>query len=177
MPHEREFILTVMRRLLTNTFIVFAVASMLLNGIPLNFPGKVRVLRMARPIVVAAGFWQTWQMFAPLPDRRDPTFAAQVTFRGGSQSIFFLPRVGTMSPFQRIVHERYRKYEDDWLRNSPLLQADAARFIARAAAGPGRIPEDVRLIETDVVTDLPGHGCHLERGMLLDYHVRPQDIE
>ena len=177
MPHEWEFILPVMRRRLTNAFIVFAVASMALNGIPLNFPGKSHVLRVARPVIVAAGFWQTWPMFAPLPGRRDSTFGLQVTFRGGGQSMFFLPSVAAMSPLQRVIHERYRKYEHDWLRKSPLLQADAARFIARAAAQPGRIPAEVRLIEVDVVTDPPGHGRHIERGVLLDYSVRPEDLE
>jgi hypothetical protein len=165
-----------MKRLLTNAMIVGVAASMLISGIPVEFPQKARLLDAVQPVIVAAGLWQNWQMFSPLPNRRDVGFEAKVRFADGTSASWWLPRIERMSPFERAVHERYRKYELNALGDSPALRADAARFVAHAAAGR-RTPVAVSIVEWARVTDPPAlRTKHLERGVLLDYDVTPDDV-
>jgi hypothetical protein len=166
-----------MKRLLTNAIIVCFAAMMFLSGIPIDFPRKANVLDVVKPAIIAAGLWQQWQMFSPLPARRDTAFEARVRFSDGTTTTWWLPRVERMSPLERAVHERYRKYEHNALGDSPALQADAARFVARAAAGAGRRPAAVTIVEWGRVTDPPKvRAKHLERGVILDYTVTAEDL-
>jgi hypothetical protein len=168
-----------MKRLLTNAMIVFVVSAIIIDGIPFNFPGKEPLLRELRPAMIAAGLWQSWKMFAPLPPRRDCDFAAQVLFADGTSSVFWLPRIETMTPAERYVRERYRKFELNSVNSVQALQEDAVRFIARASAATGRRPVTVRLVELDRLTPPPNHGRTkiASREVLLDYRVRPEDLQ
>lgn len=168
-----------MKRLLTNVMIVLVVSSIIIDGIPINFPGKEPLLRELRPAMIAAGLWQSWKMFAPLPPRRDCDFAAQVFFADGTSSVFWLPRIETMTPAERYVRERYRKFELNSVNSVQALQEDAVRFIARASAASGRRPVTVRLVELDRLTPPPNHGRikTASREVLLDYRVKPEDLQ
>jgi hypothetical protein len=168
-----------MKRLLTNAMIVLVVSSIIIDGVPINFPGKEPLLRELRPAMIAAGLWQSWKMFAPLPPRRDCDFAAEVLFADGTSSVFWLPRIETMTPAERYVRERYRKFELNSVNSVQALQEDAVRFIARASAASGRKPVTVRLVEFDRLTPPPNHGRTriASREILLDYRVRPEDLQ
>src|SRR6266702_465005 len=144
-----------MKRLLTNAMIVFVVSSIIIDGVPFYFPGKEPLLRKLRPVMIAAGLWQSWRMFAPLPPRQDCDFAVNVLFADGTASTFWLPRIETMTPAERTVRERFRKFELNSVNSVRPLQEDAVRFIARASAASGRRPVTARLVELNRLTPPP----------------------
>ena len=113
-----------------------------------------------RQYVLATGFWQYWDMFAPNPSSTDLYGTAEIEFRGGATLDYTFPRMAEMSLSQRYVNERYRKfYERAQLKEFDYLWPDFARRVAeKNAFDPSNPPMRVRLIRNWLHVAPPGEA-------------------
>ena len=84
--------------------------------------------------VMSTGVWQSWDMFAPNPARRDTYLDAEVTFADGTKKIVAYPRMYDLSIPEKYVKERYRKYVERLWKNDYAYKWDQfALYMAQLA--------------------------------------------
>jgi len=168
-----------LRKVFINALLSAVIICIVLTGIPFPFPGKAFFLGHVKPIMVPAGLWQNWKLFAPLPPNRDVHIGIRVENSDRNVDFFWLPQIETMSSTERYKEERFRKYQQDYLRFERLHLIDAARFLLRMNPQPNRTPVIAQVIELDLLTPSPGSIQTLkreERRILLEYRVHPDDL-
>jgi hypothetical protein len=142
------------------------------------------------------GQWQHWNMFAPNPMTFNRYLAGRVTFRAGDWKEVTLPRVEQLDYARAHLEARYREYQ--YGMTGPLApMEDLARFVARSLNDPANPAVRVHLYSCRLeipahdrpalgAPDAPRHVDYstllrdpalYERRLLLDYPVRPEDLQ
>ncbi len=109
-----------------------------------DYPG----IRWLTLYLRSTGLWQDWGMFSPDPLRLNLHVEAQVRYQDGQTLTYSLPRLHLLPPFERVLMERYRKWEVDWLRmdENRHIRGDAVRFIlTQIPMTPENPVESIRL--------------------------------
>jgi hypothetical protein len=110
-----------------------------------GYPGK----QFLEFYLQSTGLWQDWGMFSPEPLRLNLHVEAKIRYQNGGEVTYALPRLHRLPRLERILMERYRKWEVDWLRldESRYLWSDGTRFILKQLpVDPGNPLESIRLI-------------------------------
>jgi hypothetical protein len=132
------------------------VALFLLVGIAWNLPAseiKNRLVPVLKPIAIAAGADQVWQMYAPNPIRRLEVVEVHVTMADGSDRVWTLQRGDlVIGPF---TWYRWQKLKEQLVREPPI-RAEFARWAVRELAPPPNQPAFVEMALR--TTDMPPPG-------------------
>ena len=120
------------RKVAIIALIVIHLAALLLEVAPFKpegYPGQ----RFFTLYLRSTGLWQDWSMFSPDPLRLNLHVEALVRYRDGREVTYALPRLHRLPRWERVLTERYRKWEVDWLRmdGNRFIWEDGARFILR----------------------------------------------
>ncbi len=145
------------KAVLLNSFIVFHVVSIACWAIPVDSVIRHAVRWAVRPYFELTGLYQTWNLFAPDPQRSSFWLQAEISFSDGSKTMWEPPRNESLGYFDRYCKWRYRKWGGNMqsARNFRLWP-DTARYIARQySSGPQHISE-VKLVR--YWTDTPPIG-------------------
>jgi hypothetical protein len=170
-----------------NAFIVAYLAATVAASMP--GPAQRTPLRQlraaARPLMLRAGLWQGWDMFARPPTTVD-ALEGQVRLADGTSVTWAWPRMEALGYLQRYRQERYRKYGERLrLPEHRAAWPDAARFVARRVAGAGSRPQEVTLVRRwapippPVGPSLPPRLRHAtldHAEAFFRYAVRPGDL-
>jgi len=156
--------------------------------ISIDGPFKNWVLTGLRPIMVAVGFIQAWNLFSPEVRNVNLHMNAVITFADGSTKNYEFPRMEKLDLLGRFQKEKMRKLFVDnlsWPGFEEFLPA-VARFIARANLNPANQPVMVtisrnwtRMPPPDLKNWVPRdqwrlHGYHMVN---LIYMVKEQDLQ
>jgi hypothetical protein len=110
--------------------------------------------------LLATGFWQYWDMFAPNPANTDLYCDAMVYFRDGSARRYEYPRIFTLSLGQKFLKERWRKFFERAGSTGPkfayLRPVFAQRIALMNYADPQNPPVRVELHRHQMVINAPG---------------------
>jgi hypothetical protein len=149
---QRRFESSVFGEALTGAF----VALFLLVGIAWNLPAseiKSSLVPVLKPVAVATGTGQIWQMYAPNPPRRLEVVEVHVTTADGGDRVWTLQRGDlVIGPFSWY---RWQKLKEQLVRE-PEIRAEFARWVVRELAPPPAQPERVEM--TLRTTDMPPPG-------------------
>ena len=134
------------------------IALVLLIGIAWNLPAseiKNRLVPVLKPVAIAAGADQVWQMYSPNPVRRLEVVEVHVTMADGSDRVWTLQRGDlVIGPF---TWYRWQKLKEQLVREPPI-RAEFARWVVRELAPPPNQPTFVEM--TLRSTDMPPPGEH-----------------
>jgi len=132
--------------LLISTFIIFHLFLITTWLFPIN-TNLVNVMNVFRGYIIFLGLDQDYSMFAPKPPTKNRHVFALITFHDQSTVIWFYPRMERLKYWQSMFKERYRKFANDNIVESPfkMFWPDFARYIARLHACPGNEPELVSI--------------------------------
>lgn len=143
---------------LISLFILWHLFALTIWLLPYS-PGLVEnSLRVVRPYMTVTGFRQSWEMFAPLPDRLDAHVQARITYAGGQVRLWDFPRMQNMGYARRYQRERFHKLIENAHRDQySYLWPYLARYAARCNnILPGHPPVSVELIRYYRIIPPPG---------------------
>lgn len=133
------------------------VGGVLLIGVVWNMPAspiQQTLLTPLRPIGLAAGLDQRWQMYAPDPVRRLETVEVRVTMADGGERIWTNPRGDlVVGPF---TWYRWQKLKEN-LPREVRIRAGVAHWAVRELTEPGERATHVSMILTAQDLPAPGH--------------------
>lgn len=114
---------------------------------------------VVRPYMRATAFAQSWNMFAPNPDKTDVYLEARIAYADGERRSWFFPRMAQMGFARRYQEERWRKMVEvathgNALAVGPALAHYAARVNYADAQNP---PVSVELVQHTRTVPPPGH--------------------
>ena len=165
-----------------NAFLIFHLVAIACWCAPYRtLPLEVcRVL--VRPYFRWTGLFQSWDMFSPVPKRRNSYLEAMVVFTDGTSAFWTFPLMDRMSYSGRYAKERYRKFEEILVEDKYSdVWPDVARHVAREFRGGGRQPEMVMLILnwSDLVEESDGSftGTPWQSREFYRYRVEAEDLE
>jgi hypothetical protein len=129
-----------------NLFLIFHLVSIACWCAPFK-PWPVQAWNaLVGPYFRWIGLFQSWDMFSPLPKRRNSYLEATVIFSDGTTGFWTFPRMDRMSYAERYAKERYRKFEESLVEDKYSdTWPDVARHVAREFRGEGKRPELVML--------------------------------
>ncbi len=179
-------------RRVVNLFIVwhlFALAIWLLPGNSGTNPGGSTPIfglfaPVVRPYMKATAFAQSWNMFAPNPDKTDVYLEARISYANGEERSWMFPRMVHMGYARRYQEERWRKMVEVATHGNadtvgPALAHYAARVNFADAQNP---PVSVELIQHARVVPPPGRPMPpfaespLLPGTSAVTPIRPEDL-
>lgn len=128
------------------------------------------------------GLFQSWDMFSPLPKRRNSYLDAMVVFTDGTTAFWTFPRMERMSYGERYVKERYRKFEETLVEDKYSdMWPDVARRVAREFRGGSKRPDLVMLNVnwSDLVEDGDGsfRDTPWQSRNFYRYRVEAEDLQ
>jgi hypothetical protein len=181
---EREPVLYLKRgkRVLINLFIGFHIVAIACWCVPLDLPLLSSCKELIRPYFLWSGLFQSWDTFAPTPWGLNSYVEATLIYKDGSQKTWAFPRMEQLSPGERYIEERYRKFAEI-LQNdgSDALWPDVARRIARLNSTPLEPVKTVVLIQKWSLIVPRADGSYRpepwEQHVLFGYGVRPGDLQ
>ena len=146
------------KHVLISAFLLFHLVAFASWSLPVNSLLNNRLKAAIKPYMLWSGLFQTWQMFAPDPERVNSFVHAEITMRDGSTRLWSLGRMNEIGYVDRYFKERYRKFSTEYLRidEYSALWPDAARYIARANRSPSNPPVAVRLVRSWSEINPPG---------------------
>jgi hypothetical protein len=144
-PNESREIST-FRRGLISAFILFHMVAIACFAIPVQALTGAKELFL--PYLRWSGVFQSWDMFAPDPQRVDSYLKAVVITRDHHIKVWSFPRMEELGFGQRFHQERYRKFAEvlPQPQFAPLWP-DVASHVARFFHNPADPPEKVMLIQ------------------------------
>jgi hypothetical protein len=134
------------RRGVISAFILFHLVAIACVGIPLQSLAGAKELFM--PYMRWSGLFQSWDMFAPEPQRMNSYLKAVVITTNHHLKVWSFPRMEELSYWQRFRQERYRKFAE--VLPQPIFAPvwpDVARHVAGFFADPADPPDKVMLIQ------------------------------
>jgi len=170
------------RVLAIDLFLIFHLVAIVCWCAPVNaLPAEI-VRALVRPYFRWTGLFQTWDMFSPLPERRNSYLEAMVVFTDGTTRFWTFPRMERMSYGRRYAKERYRKFEEVLPEDKYSdLWPDAARRVAREFRGGSKRPEIVMLILnwSDLAEESDGNfsATPWQSRTFYRYRVAAEDLE
>jgi hypothetical protein len=130
-----------------SVFILFHLIAITCWALPVNWPLVVGVRQIARPYMLWAGLFQTWDTFAPNPVSTN-TYIKAVVITEHHVHVWTFPQMDQLSFGQRYQKERYRKFvETMQLEPNAAVLPDVVRHIARLYNDPSDPPQKVMLIK------------------------------
>jgi len=148
---------------------------------------KDRMLRFIRPVAVATGICQSWELFCPEPREVNFHETAIINFQDGTAKVYEFPRMQKMDYLERFRREKLRKMFYDcmpWPSFSQFLP-DFAKFIARANANPNNEPVLITFVHHTRQMPAPDPNYWIKRDDLPEhifqtpyfiYKVQPEDL-
>ena len=115
--------------------------------------------------MVATGFWQYWDMFAPDPASIDIWIQAVVTYQDGTVKDDLYPRIATSTIPKKYILERFRKYAERAQQDQYrfLWQPFAERIAYVAFTDPKNPPVQVTLIRKSRKVGPPGNDPDVDK--------------
>ena len=87
---------------------------------------------LVRPYMTLTAFAQSWNMFAPYPDKLDVTLEARILYADGETRSWYFPRMASMGYVRRYQEQRWRKIVEVATHGSTqVLWGSLARYAAR----------------------------------------------
>lgn len=147
------------RRGLLSAFLAWNVVAIVATTIP-GAPSSLRanLVAAARPYLTFTGLWQSWDMFAPVPQSFTAQVEAVVTYAGGRQTTWQIPGPEQVR-FGKYRFDRWRKWRDAVRSDTNWsIWPDAARLAARLNGDPSHLAVTVELVRRwgDVPPPRPG---------------------
>jgi hypothetical protein len=131
-----------------SAFIIFHLFAVSLWLLPPS-PFRTHMLAPFNSYVTMSGLWQSWNVFAPVPKTWNIYLTGDVVYQDGSRTIWQFPRLEKLDYLTRMQKQPYRKWAHEGLVDvaNSITWPDAARFIARQTARPGKQPQMVSLVK------------------------------
>lgn len=168
------------RRGAVNVFILFHLIAITCWALPVNWLPVVAVRALVRPYMLWTGLFQSWDAFAPNPPETSTYFKAVVITKHHVH-VWDFPRMEELSFGQRYEKERYRKFQENMLRDqsAPTLP-DIVRHIARYYDDTSDPPQKVMLIryQSDITPE--SNDEHEDRPKVMDFwdeYIEPGDLQ
>jgi hypothetical protein len=181
-PHEKPHASAAWRPVIT-VFLAFHIAAILCWCSPFDTALISRGKNLLQPYMVWSGLFQHWKMFSQLR-RINDYLTANVTYQDGSSKVWEFPRLEKMGYFDKLIHERWRTFANEYLRDDAQagLWPDAARHIARLNNRSGNPPVHVALVRnwSDIPPPDPDKSYvpgPPQQFVFFQYNVRPGDLE
>jgi hypothetical protein len=130
-----------------SVFLLWNLAGMVFWAQPYTYQPRTLIYEVTGGYMRFLGLWQHWDMFSPGPRTIRVRMDATVTLRDGSEKIWTFPQMESMSLFERLRKERYRKWAYDAVRTDreQALRHPTAIYIARQFQNSRNPPVKVRL--------------------------------
>jgi hypothetical protein len=179
---DRGSLLHRLKNLGISAFILFHIVAITFWCIPIDSPLIPLCRNLVRPYFLWAGLFQSWDMFAPIPQSANTYIDAVVVYRDGSKKAWTFPRMERLGWTDKLFKERYRKYADYLAReDTEALLPDAARHIVLLTSAPQNQVTLVMLIQHWSFIVPQPDGSYVpepwEQHVLLGYGVRPEDLK
>lgn len=162
------------RRLAANAFILAYLGSVAIWLLPSQNLLFRELQDAVAPEVGLLGFWQCWDMFAPAPVTSDRRLFADVQFSDGTVRRWHFLDASMLSPWQRLMNDRRRKWIEDLTEGNAMGYGDACVYAARQLYRPGG-PRPVVVTLGESITPLPPLGVaappERSRVVMLHRHV------
>ncbi len=139
---------------------------------------------VVRPYMMGTAFAQSWNMFAPNPDKTDVYLEARITYADGEKRAWFFPRMVHMGYVRRYQEERWRKMVEVATHgNAATVGPALARYAARVnSADAQNPPVSVEMIQHTRTVPPPGQPMPpyaespLLPGASAVTAIRPEDL-
>jgi hypothetical protein len=143
------------RRGAISVFILFHLIAIACVAIPLQALSGAKELFM--PYMRWSGLFQSWDMFAPEPQRLNSYLKAVVITQDHHLKVWEFPRMEELSYWQRFRQERYRKFAEvlPQPQFAPVWP-DVAAHVAGFFVNPADPPDKVVLIQFQSEIPPPG---------------------
>lgn len=124
------------KRIFANIIIVVFLCAIFIDAIPSTCKAHTRLKEAIDPALDATGLWQqTWQLFAPEPDRLNTRISAVITLIDGREIAWNSPDWSSMGVWEQFTTFRRAEYFDNLRLNSykPAWEP-FARYLAKTTA-------------------------------------------
>lgn len=122
----------ILKRYLLNAFLAAILLAMVIDTLPQRPPALHRAIT---PLLVRLGIYQdTWNLFAPSPDRVNARISAEITYRDGQNRVWQSPDWTHDSAWKKWAGHRHMEWHDHIAnyKNGQMYEA-WCRQIAREA--------------------------------------------
>ena len=148
------------RKWICNAFLVVVLGLILVDALPRTSLAHARLKQFVDPVLDATGLWQeSWQLFAPEPDRANVALSARIHFEGGVVRTWRSPDWRQMSLTERFLAFRDAEFIDRIHRpeNRSAWPAFADYLAASVEdpGDPGARPIRIELVRHRVVVPDP----------------------
>jgi hypothetical protein len=169
------------RRGAISVFILFHLIAITCVAVPLNFPALKAARELVQPYMRWIGLFQTWDMFAPDPEKVNSYVKTVVITRDRRMHVWSFPRMEELSYGERYQKERYRKFVEvlPQQQNFPLWP-DVARHVANMFNSQTDPPDKILLIQfqSDIHTGAARSYNPTPRpNIFYEYYVQPGDLQ